>query len=116
MSTLFEKMMEPVAIMDKKSTSDGEGGFYNEWTQGATFPASITMDTTLEAERAKKDGVTSVYHVTTYAGVQLEYNDYIKRLRDGAVFRITTDAADKTAPAVSGLNMARCRAERRELP
>lgn len=113
---LYERMMQQCCVMDKTTVSDGEGGFYTEWRQGAAFPAAITMDTTLEAERAKKEGVTSVYKVTTYSNVQLEYNTYIKRLNDGAIFRITTNAQDVTSPAFSGLNMAVVRAEERGLP
>ena len=113
--SLIDSMLEQCVIMNKVKTSDGEGGTTTVWTEGAQIDAAITLDTTMEARVADKQGVTSVYTITTKRNVSLEYHDVIKRLRDGKVFRVTSDGDDKMSPKVSSLDMAQVTAEKWEL-
>ena len=48
---------------EKNRTPDGEGGYYIEWADGAEFTAYQSLDTSMEARTAEKQGVTSVYSV-----------------------------------------------------
>lgn len=96
--SMIEESMEPVCFMEKTRTPDGEGGFITAWTEGAEFNASITFDTSMQARVADKQGVTSLYTVTTAKNAKLEYHDVLKRLSDGKVFRITSDGDDKQTP------------------
>ena len=96
--TLIEESMESCAIMQKVRIPDGEGGFTTQWTEGAGFMASITFDNSIQARIADKQGVSSLYTVTTAKNASLEYHDVIKRLRDGKTFRITSDGDDKQTP------------------
>ena len=96
--SLIEEGMESCAIMQKVRVPDGEGGFTTEWTEGAGFKASITFDSSMQARIADKQGVTSMYTVTTAKNASLEYHDVIKRLSDGKIFRITSDGDDKQTP------------------
>lgn len=112
---LIEKMMETCCYMTKEKTPDGSGGSFTTWTDGAKFKAAITLDTTLDARIAERSGVTSVYTVTTKRNVNLEYHDVIKRLRDGKIFRVTSDAGDKVSPSFSALDIAQVTAEKWEL-
>ena len=97
--SMIEESMEVCNIMQKTKTPDGEGGFIPVWTEGAEFMASITFDTSLQARVAEKQGVTSLYTVTTAKNAVLEYHDVIKRKSDGKIFRITSDGDDKQTPA-----------------
>lgn len=110
MSLLYDAF-EPVVIMDKVRTPDGEGGFITTWTEGAAFKAAITYDTSLEAQTAQKAGVTSVYTITTDKTVTLEYHDVLKRQRDNKVFRITSDGDDKFTPESASFQVRQVRAE-----
>lgn len=96
--SMIEESMEPVCFMEKTRTPDGEGGFITVWTEGTEFNASITFDTSMQARVADKQGVTSLYTVTTAKNAKLEYHDVLKRLSDGKVFRITSDGDDKQTP------------------
>ncbi len=96
--SMIEESMEQCAIMQKVRQSDGEGGFITRWTEGAPFQASITFDSSMQARIADKQGVSSLYTVTTAKNAALEYHDVIKRIRDGKVFRITSDGDDKQTP------------------
>lgn len=114
--SLLDEMKTTVCFLEKTRVPDGEGGFKTTWAEGAKFPAAVTLDTSIEARVAEKQGVTSVYTVTTEKSVVLEYHDVLKRLYDGKIFRITSDGDDKATPAGASLNMRQVTAEEWSLP
>lgn len=95
---MIDESMEDVCFMEKQRIPDGEGGFITSWTEGTEFRASITFDSSMQARIADRQGVSSLYTVTTAKSAQLEYHDVIKRLSDGKIFRITSDGDDKQTP------------------
>lgn len=114
--SLIDAMMDKFIILDKISVSDGEGGFDTMWSEGAEIDAVVTLDTSMQARIAEKQGVTSVYTVTTNRDVILPFHTVLKRKSDGKIFRVTTDGGDKQSPSISSLNMAQVNAEKWELP
>lgn len=114
--SLLDEMKTTVCFLEKTRVPDGEGGFKTTWAEGAKFPAGVTLDTSIEARVAEKQGVTSVYTITTERTVVLEYHDVLKRLYDGKIFRITSDGDDKATPASASLNMRQVTAEEWSLP
>ena len=84
---MIEEGMTACAVMTKVRVPDGEGGFTTEWTEGAGFQAAITFDSSLQAKIAEKQGVKSLYTVTTAKNAKLDFHDVIKRLSDGKIFR-----------------------------
>lgn len=108
--------MDEFALMERDRTPDGAGGYINNWREGMRFFAACVMDTTMQSRIAEKQGVSSVYTITTDKAMRLEYHDVIKRISDGRTFRVTSVADDKVSPKVSGLSMAQVTAERWELP
>lgn len=109
--SLLENAMTDAVTLEKRRESDGEGGFTTTWIEGARFIAAITFDTSIEARTAEKQGVTSLYTVTTPKSAMLEYHDIFKRLSDGKIFRVTSDGDDKFTPSSSTLNMRQVTAE-----
>ena len=114
--SLLDDMMEQFHIMDKVTSDDGYGGVTTEWKEGATFQGVATFDSSMQARAAEKQGVTSMYTVTTSKSVVLQYHDVIKRDRDGKVLRVTSDGDDKYTPASAGLNMRQVSAEEFVIP
>lgn len=114
--SLLDEMKTTVCFLEKTRVPDGEGGFKTTWTEGAKFSAAVTLDTSIEARVAEKQGVTSVYTITTERTVVLEYHDVLKRLYDGKIFRVTSDGDDKATPASASLNMRQVTAEEWSLP
>lgn len=96
--SMIEEGMEPVVMMEKGRVPDGEGGYITNWRQGVQFDAAITFDSSMQARIAQKQGVSSLYTVTTAKNAKLDFHDVIKRLSDGKVFRITSDGDDKQTP------------------
>lgn len=109
--SLLDEAFETCVIMDKTTQPDGYGGYISTYTEGAEFKAAIVFDTSMEARTADKQGVTSLYTVTTSRGLTLEYHDIFKRVRDGKVFRVTSDGDDKFTPASATLDMRQVTAE-----
>ena len=108
---LIENMMERYILMEKVRIPDGEGGFIPTWNDGITFDAAVTRDSTMQARIAEKEGVTSVYTVTTHRNTVLEFHDVIKRVSDGTIFRITSNGNEMKSPAVSNLDICQVTAE-----
>lgn len=113
--SLLSDAMERVVYLDKSHQPDGEGGSVTVWTEGTDFNAAITFDTSIEARTAQKQGVTSLYTVTTARDVTLEYHDVFKRLSDGKIFRVTSDGDDNFTPTSSSLNIRQVTAEEFEI-
>lgn len=109
--SLLQDAMDDCIFINKIKTSDGEGGFTVEWQEGGQFKCAVTFDNSLEARTAQKQGVSSVYTVTTPKNVELEYHDVFKRLRDGKIFRITSDNDDLQTPKMASFQVRVASAE-----
>lgn len=109
--SLLEEAMETCVFLSKQKELDGYGGYINTWSEGAEFQAAITFDTSMQARIAEKQGVTSRYTVTTSRTLQLQYNDYFMRTRDGKYFHVTSDGDDRYTPQSASLDMNQVEAE-----
>ena len=114
---MFDEWKEPCVLMERKRVPDGEGGWISSaWTDGAEFNAAVVADTSMQARIAEKQGVTSVYTVTTDKNAKLEYHDVFRRKSDGKIFRVTTDGDDVQTPARASFQFSQVTAEEWELP
>lgn len=112
--SLIESMMEDCCLVEKKRISDGAGGFTTTYTDGAHFEAAITMNASMESQIAQKQGVSSVYTITTKKATVLDYHDIVKRTSDLRYFRVTSDGVDKSSPLTSSLEIRQVSAEKWE--
>lgn len=113
--SLIDVMMEECVMMDKRTVSDGLGGFTVEWVEGASFRAAVVKNNSLEARVAEKQGVTELYTVTVDKGLVLQYHDVFKRISDGLTFRVTSNVRDSETPTVATFQIGQVTAERWEL-
>lgn len=116
MSHLFEETFEKCTLIDRRTISDGMGGYTKEWIDGAEFVAAINKDNTLAARVAEKQGVTEVYTVTTYKGATLDFHDVFRRQSDGLTYRVTSNSKDSETPPRATFQIAQVTAERWDLP
>lgn len=114
--SLLNDAMETCVMIDKTTTPDGLGGYNQVWKDGAEFKAAIVLNSSIEAKIGEKMGVTSLYVVTTPKNISLEYHDVFRRIRDGKIFRVTSDGDDKYTPQSASLNMRQVSAEEWSLP
>ncbi len=113
--SLLEEAMTACTMLNKQTKADGYGGIIAEWKEGAEFNAAITFNTSMEARTAEKQGVTSLYTVTTPKNIHLEYHEVFRREKDGKIFRVTSDGDDLATPDSAKLNMRKVTAEEWEL-
>lgn len=114
--SLLDEAMTKCVLLNKVTTADGYGGYIATWTDGAEFDCAVVLDTSMQARAAEKQGVTELYTVTTKKVMNLQYHDVFRRVRDGKIFRVTSDGDDKYTPASAGLNMRQVSAEEFTLP
>lgn len=113
---LIGKIETECVMMNRKSIPNEIGGFDNVWVESeAVFKAAITKDTTLAARVAEKEGVTEVYTITVPKGLPLEFHDVVKRLEDGATFRVMSNIKDSETPPSASFQIGVVSAERYEL-
>lgn len=114
--SLLDEQMEKCILLDEITSPDGYGGVESHWHEGADFDAAIVFNNSMEARIADKQGVTSLYTVTTRKNINLQYHKVFKRLSDGKIFRVTSDGDDNKTPASASLNMRNVSAEEWEIP
>lgn len=109
--SLLSEAMEPCMMFDKQRVPDGYGGYRTSWVPSVPFEAAIVFDTSIEARVAEKQGVSSLYTITTKRSFTMEYHDVFRRERDGKIFRVTSDGDDKYTHASATLDMRQVTAE-----
>lgn len=114
--SLLTEAMDKCVILNKQIMPDGYGGYIASYVDGADFIAAISFDTSMQARTADKQGVTSLYTVTTSRALTLEYHDVFRREKDGKIFRVTSDGDDKYTPQSATLDMRVVTAEEWRLP
>lgn len=115
--SLLNDAMDKCIMLEKQSVPDGYGGRIETWTESSfDFDAAIVFNTSIEARRAEAEGVTSLYTVTTSRGITLEYHEVFRRVKDGKVFRVTSDGDDSYTPKSATLDMRQVTAEEWSVP
>ena len=113
---LLDDFAKTCVVMEKTRNPDGAGGYIVEWTDGVEFTNYQALDTSMEARRAEKEGVTSLYSALVRADFPIEYNDYFKDTTTGITYRVTSNPVEKVAPKSSSFSLKYFTAERKELP
>ena len=114
--SLLDDFASKCVLMEKTRVPDGEGGYYIDWTDGAEFTAYQSLDTSMEARAAEKQGVTSGYSALVDKAVPIEYGDYFKEKESGTVYRVTSHPDEKQAPKSASFTLKFFTAERAVLP
>lgn len=108
---LMKDFVEDCVLLEKTRVPDGEGGWIPSWADGMTFQAAITYDTTINARVAESEGMMATYTVTTEKSMPLDFHDVFRRVRDGQVFRVTSQGDDKKTPETASFQVSQVAAE-----
>ena len=117
--SLLDDFASKCVLMEKTRTPDGAGGYITAWAEGAEFLNYQALDTSMEARRAEKEGVTSVYSALVNQSVPIDYNDYFRDTSTGNTYRVTSNPEERDAPRSAGSTIRALKfftAERKELP
>lgn len=112
---LIDKFTEDYVILNKVKVEDGYGGYNVTWADGPVIQVAEQFDNSLEGRKAEAMGVSSVYTLYTDKSVSLDYHDVLRRVRDGKIFRVTSDGDDDYTPDGASINKRAVSAEEWEL-
>ena len=110
--SLLDDFAHPCVLMEKTRVEDGAGGYDVTWQEGVSFQNYYTLDTSMEARRAEKEGVTSLYSALVDKDFPIEYNDVFKDTETGQTYRVTSNPEEKVAPRSSTLPLKYFTAEK----
>ena len=96
--SLLNDFARTCILLEKNRTPDGAGGYETTWINGAEFLNYQALDTSMEARRAEKEGVTSVYSALVNKAVPIEYGDYFRDKTTGDTYRVTSNPEERSAP------------------
>lgn len=114
--SLLNDFARTCVLMEKTRVPDGEGGYTLDWKEGVEFQNYQALDTSMEARRAEKEGVTSVYSALVDKALPIEYGDYFKDVETGVTYRVTSNPSEKEAPKSATFALKFFTAERKALP
>lgn len=114
--SLLDDFARTCVLMEKTREPDGAGGYYVTWKDGAEFKNHQALDTSMEARRAEKEGVTSIYSALVRKDFPIEYNDVFKDTETGLTYRVTSNPEEKVAPRSASFELKYFTAERWSLP
>ena len=117
--SLLDAIARPCVILVKNSVPGGAGGEIVQWTEGQEFVSYATLNTSREARKAEKQGVTSLYTGMVDGNVPLHYNDFFRDKTTGETFRVTSNPDEKQIPTAASAQLAGKKiftAERAALP
>lgn len=112
--TLYEKMFTSTVKLNQTIVSDGEGGTTVTYTESEEFNAAITLDNSVQAAIAQKDGVKGIYNITTSVDMPLKHGDIIKRVDNGKTYRVT--GKENMTPSVATFHFYTVKGEEWEVP
>ena len=114
--SLINKFVRECELMHVSEVPDGQGGTTAEWTAGKRFGAAFIKRDSGEGVTAEKSASVERYTVTVPKRIGLKYHDVVRRIGDGLVLRITSNAVDTSPPACASFAFEQVSAERWELP
>lgn len=113
---LLDDFARECVLLERHREPDGAGGYVTEWQETISFLNYQYLNNSLEAKRAEKEGVTSVYTALVEQDVPIEYGDYYVDKTTGNTFRVTSNPEEKHTPKSSYMRFKTFSAERKALP
>ena len=99
-------------LLEKTNVPDGFGGYETVWKDGIEFQNYQTLESSMEARIAEKQGVTSVYNALVSKSVPIEYHSVFRDETTKQTYRVTSDPSDKQAPKSASFDLKFFTAER----
>ena len=114
--SLLNDFARPCVLMERKGVPEGEGGEKTVWADGTPFTNYQALNTSMEARRAEKEGLTRLSSALVDKALHIKYGDYFKDTGTGLTYRVTSNPGEKEAPKSATFALKYFTAERKELP
>ena len=103
---------EPFCRVVKTSTLNGLGGTVETWADGETFQGGVTYVPGAEITVAGHKALRTVPVLLHEPGVDLRQDEHVRRISDGAIFRLVGNSNDMRTPACASVQFAQVPVER----
>lgn len=101
MQSLLELQKEPFHKMVKITSGGAFGGDDPQWVQGEQFTGIATKQSSTQSIIAQKEYAIGNYIVTAMTDITLNKGDYIKRVSDGLILKITEPNNNTAPPSIA---------------
>ncbi len=85
-------------LQSRTPSPDGFGDVIWTYADAVPFMAGISTNSSSEAQIAYKNGLKTIYTIVCRKNLTLRQEDVVKRMSDGKLFRITSNAVDMETP------------------
>lgn len=111
--SLLNNMAVPCQLLINSTVQDGEGGRVSTWQVTAEFNAAIHSLESAETTEGEKQTTNDTYTITMVSNVLVPYHSVIRRVEDGATFRVISSG--QFAPRPCSFWLVNYTAERWEI-
>lgn len=109
---MLQDYFEEFILLERTQAEDGLGGNDENWAEGIRFRGAVTQVVGKEAAPAGLTALKTVPMLLHEWDVTLSQDDRIRRLSDGAEFRVAGRSGDMRTPAISGMAFCQVPVER----
>lgn len=113
---MIERWFEPFTLLERIAVRDEMGGEHVSFDPVLSFQGVMSLTAESEVTVAGQAVSAESLVLLHEFDVTLSPGDYVRREKDGAVFRVTGRSGNRRAPAFSGLRFAQVNAERVVIP
>ncbi len=103
---------EDFVLLGRVEKADGLGGVTMVWSEDTGFRGGLTS---VPGREITPGGVSRLKETPVLcheSGISLHLNDCVKRVRDGARFRVVSNSDEMRTPACAGFSFAQVKVER----
>ena len=109
---MLQDYFEDFILLERTQADDELGGTSAAWTEGITFRGGVTHVVGKEIDPAGLLALKTVPMLLHDWDVTLVQDDRVRRISDGAEFRIVGQSSDMRTPAISGMAFCQVPVER----
>lgn len=113
---MIQKWFEAFMLLERKSAADGKGGEVVTYGEQAAFQGALTYCAGEASTAGGQFALAENPALLHEWDVTLAPGNYVRREKDGAVYRVTDFSDRLRAPAFSGLGFCQVPVERVVIP
>lgn len=113
---MIEKWFEPFELLLPSSEPDGLGGEKTVFLQDVTFSGALSFTSGSEITAGGQPMLKETPVLLHAYDLTLRPGNYVRRVKNGAMYRVTDHSNNMRAPAFSGLRFAQVPVERLVTP
>ena len=106
---------EQFVVLTEHTTNDAFGQTAT-WTKDEAFPCLLWMDQNAQKLLAEQPSAVSLFRAICEKDAPVAFYTVLQRVRDGAVFRVSSHPEDHEAPEAASFSVKAFTAHRYDLP